>query len=133
MPRGGTLRANYSIYSDSVGRIADGASVRADSGLVIMHTIGLGVLVSNPPPMSGMPQVADTVEILNTAGEGVYHVRWHGAEFALSSSAMQVIREPYQSWWVSMTDAVTQRSGWMRVAGTATQPNQPAGDNACSR
>ena len=133
MPRGGTLRATYSPNSDSVAKIAEGARVRADSGLVIIHTVGLGVLVSDPPPMSGMPRVADTVEILNTAGEGVHRVKWHGAEFELPTSLLQVIREPYQSWWVYMTDVATQRSGWIMVSGMAEQPNQPAGDNACGR
>ena len=126
------MRTTYSIYADSVGRVADGAAVHTDSGLVVMHTIGLGVLVNDPPPMSGMPHVADTVEILNTAGEGVHRVRWQGVEFELPNSALQVIREPYQSWWIYMTDVATQRSGWMRVAGLAAKPNQPAG-NACGR
>jgi hypothetical protein len=99
---------------------------------VIMHTIGLGVLVSNPPPMSGMPHLADTVEILNTVGEGAHHVRWRRGIRA-AHSVLQVIREPYQSWWVYMTDVATQRSGWIRISGTAVEPNQPAGDNACGR
>jgi hypothetical protein len=105
--------------------------VRADSGVVIMNTIGLGVVVTEPPPMSGMPRIADTVEILNTAGEGVHRVRWHGLEFELSDAALQVIREPAQSWWVYVTDLESRRSGWMLVSGTTAEPNQAAGANTC--
>ena len=88
MIRGGTLRASPTYYSDSVGRVADGARVQTDSGMVIMHPTGLAVIVAETPAMgenlSG-PRVGDTLEILHSAGEGKHRVRWQGLEFDMAN------------------------------------------------
>jgi len=142
MMGGGTLRASPSYYSDSVGRVADGASVETDSGMVIMHPTGLAVIVAEPPAMGenlSAPRVGDTLEILQSAGEGKHRVRWHGLEFDMATgelgrpvTGLQIVREPAQSWWLYMTDSASQRSGWMRMAGVRGQLNQSPGSAACN-
>jgi len=135
MIRGGTLRASPSYYSDSVGRVADGARVQTDSGMVIMHPTGLAVIVAETPAIgenfSG-PRVGDTLEILNSAGEGKHRVRWHGLEGDMATGGLQILREPAQSWWLYMTDSASQRSGWMRMGGLRGELNQAQGSAACS-
>jgi len=142
MIRGGTLRASPSYYSDSVGRVADGARVQTDSGMVIMHPTGLAVLVAETPAMgesfSG-PRAGDTLEILNSAGEGKHRVRWHGLQFDMATEELgrpvtwlQILREPAQSWWLYMTDSASQRSGWMRMGGLRGDLNQGQGSAVCS-
>src|SRR6266581_2834577 len=139
---GGTLRASPSYYSDSVGRVADGATVETDSGMVIMHPTGLAVIVAEPPAMGenlSAPRVGDTLEILQSVGEGKNRVRWHGLEFDMATGELgrpvtwlQILREPAQSWWLSMTDSASQRSGWMRIGGLRAELNKHQGSAACN-
>ena len=141
MIRGGTLRGSPSYYSDSVGRVADGATVETDSGMVIMHPTGLAVIAGETPMgenLSG-PRGGDTLEILQSAGEGKHRVRWHGLEFDMATgepdrpvTGLQILREPAQSWWLYMTDSASQRSGWMRIGGLRAELNKHQGSAACN-
>ena len=80
--------------------------MRADSGVVVMHPVGLA-LVIRPPTAAGEDDslpfaVGDTVEMLNYEGEGYAKVRWHSRECSasieewdtLGTKGVQIIRRP---------------------------------------
>ncbi|MGH7520603.1 MAG: hypothetical protein ACREMI_04950 [Gemmatimonadales bacterium] len=130
----GTLRAAPAFTADSVGRLAERANVIADSGVVVMHTIGLAVIVAEPAPLEvANPLIGDTLEILNPVREDVKRVRWHGLEFNMQIEergrligGLQMIREPVVSWWVYMTDTAAHQAGWLRMGGMSSTPNAPS-------
>jgi len=111
--------------------------------MVIMHPTGLAIIVAATPALGenfSAPRVGDTLEILNSAGEGKHRVRWHGLEFDMPTEErggpvtwLQILREPAQSWWLYMTDSASQRSGWMRIGGLKGELNQAQGADACGR
>ncbi len=114
---------------------------KTDSGMVIMHPTGLAVIAGETPMgenLSG-PRGGDTLEILQSAGEGKHRVRWHGLEFDMATgepdrpvTGLQILREPAQSWWLYMTDSASQRSGWMRIGGLRAELNKHQGSAACN-
>src|SRR5437667_798785 len=124
--------------ADSAGVLAAGPGVRADSGVVVMHPVGLALVIS-PPTASGegdsLPfAVGNTVGTLNYEGEGYAKVRLHGRELSvnidgwdtLGTKGVRIIRRPVQAWWVHMTDSTTKQRGWVLMDGVRVE-----GSDAC--
>ena len=134
----GTLRTSYSLVADSVYQIEAGAQVKTDSGVMILHPPGLAIL-TGAASFSGLsgPQPGDTVEVLNSVGEPVTGLRWHGQVLELSSAApVRVLSEPAQSWWVYTTDSASQQSGWMLAEGVradVTRAGETRRSSDCKR
>src|SRR5436309_4762366 len=132
------LRTAPQRDADSAGGLAAGRAVRADSGVVVMHPVGVALVIS-PPAVSGegdsLPfAVGDTVEMLNYEGEGYAKVRWHSRELSVSidgwdtlgTKGVRIIRRPVQAWWVHMTDSTTKQRGWVLMDGVRVE-----GSDAC--
>ncbi len=119
-----------------------GDSVRADSGLVSFERVGI-VVVARPRregidgeqlPSGEVTQgggldlaPGDTIIVLASAGEGVFHVWYHGRSLWLQAfwpdpriypppTGARVVQEAREQWWVHVTDRIG-RSGWVKPTG----------------
>lgn len=118
------LRARPAVAAESLGALAVGDSVRADSGIVILRPTGLAVMaVADNPVLDSESlrfEAGDTVELLEEQGEGYRHVRWHGSELIANvddwnegSGRFRLLRRPFEAWWVYMTEPKSGRHGWV--------------------
>lgn len=128
--RGGVLRSEPSSDADSVGSVADGATVHTDEGAMVLHPPGVATVVPDSSHNTAGPAVGDTVEVITYTGAKVGRVRWHDQEFEMSWSGLRMMREPVQRWWVHMTDPVSGQGGWLLMSGGISAEGVGA-KNAC--
>ncbi len=131
MLNGGALRTEPNGSADSVGSVTAGATVRTDSGVMVLNPTGVAVIVSDTAstPQSG-PRVGDTVEVISYAGQKVTRVRWNGNELD-KTDGVQILRDPVQRWWVHVTDPSSLGGGgWMMVNGVSAE--MAGAPNSCS-
>ena len=127
---GGVLRSEPNGDADSVGSVADGATVQTDEGAMVLHPPGVATVVPDTSHNAGGPAIGDTVAVITYTGAKVAHVRSHGQEFDMNWSALHMSREPVQTWWVHMTDPVSGESVWLLMSGGISAEGVGA-KNAC--
>lgn len=129
---GGVLRSEPNSDADSVGSVATGAAVTTDEGAMVLHPPGKAVMVPDTSIHSSSgPNVGDTVEVITYTGAKVARVRSHGSEFEASWSALRMMRDPHQRWWVHMTDPNSGAAGWLQMGGVSAQ--DVGAPNSCSK
>lgn len=112
------------------GRVPAGTRVTADSGHVVVETIGVVVIAgphAEPGPVEGWGRVyvpGDTLLVLDYLGEGDYRV-WHqgrvreAAAFwdAGATRGARLVREPRSRWWAHVTRRAGGRTlrGWVEM------------------
>lgn len=126
---GGVLRSEPSGEADSVGSVVGGAAVTTDQGVMVLHPPGKAIVVPDTSHASG-PAVGDTVEVITYTGAKVARVRSNGQESEASWSALRMMREPRQRWWVHMTDPNSGAAGWLQMGGVSAQ--DVGAPNSCS-
>lgn len=128
--QGGALRSEPNGDADSVGSVADGATVHTEEGAMVLHPPGVATVVPDTSHNAGGPAIGDTVEVITYTGAKVARVRSHDQEFDMNWSGLHMMREPAQQWWVHMTDPVSGQTGWLLMSGgvNAAQVGAP---NAC--
>jgi hypothetical protein len=131
MLHGGALRSEPSRTADSVGSVAAGAAVVTDEGVMVLHPPGLAVIVADTSNRnSSGPAVGDTVEVISYTRAKLARVRSQAGEYELNWSAVHMMREPLQRWWVHLSDPTTGQEGWMLMAGVSAQ--DVGAPNSCS-
>ena len=116
------LRAAPTIGADSLGTLAPGTTISADSGLVRVNPTGLAVVTGAVPHdmLHDTIQLrpGDTLELLDYEGEGYRNVRWKGRAVTLmeywdttGSRGVTLLRKPVSQWWVHATAG--QVRGWV--------------------
>lgn len=133
-----TLRSNYRGSPDSVGILAAGDKVRADSGVVVLQPMGLAIVTDTTlkfETAGAKPavRVGDTLLLLDYHGEGYRSVRWHDMVFTMEeqwdstgSRGARLVRKPVSAWWVHMTRGNLR--GWVNMTGV-----EVGGSDACGR
>ncbi len=126
---GGALRSEPNQDADSVGSVDAGARVHTDSGVMVLHPPGVGVIAGDTSSTAAGPRAGDTVEVISYTGQKVARVRWQGQELEKPPTGVHMLRDPVQRWWVYITDPSTLRGGWLLVQGV---PAEGVGaPNAC--
>jgi hypothetical protein len=119
---GGALRSDADETADSIGSVADGATVVTDDGAMVLNPPGVAVVVPDTSNHnSGGPAVGDTVQVITYTGAKISHVRWNDQEFDIGWGALHLVHEPLQRWWVHMTDPVSGQAGWLQMQGISAQ------------
>ena len=138
MLEGGVLRSDPNQSADSVGSVATGATVRTDSGVMVLHPPGLAVIVADTSASAGAgtPRSGDTVAVISYTGQKTTRVRWNGQEIE-RNSGLRMLRDPVQRWWIHVTDPTTLEGGWLQVSGVSAEnvgaPKSCSGANANKR
>jgi len=131
MLEGGALRSQPNPDADSVGSVDAGARVHTDSGVMVLHPPGVGVIAADTSSTGAGPRAGDTVEVISYTGQKVARVKWQGQELEKPPTGVHMLRDPVQRWWVYITDPSTLRGGWLLVKGVraevAAQPNKCGG------
>jgi len=124
---GGVLRATQAAGAPIVGRIAPGTAVLADSGLVVVDTIGVVAVSDMMTDIEGGRTFArgDTVLLLDYQGEGARGAWLRGhlitvMEFwtATGANGAKLVHAPHTLWWAHLT--VPQQGdtlrGWLNMS-----------------
>ena len=137
----GNVRTAPAYGADIVTKLAAGARVRHDSGIMVSRPTGMAVIVGETPALTqgySGPRSGDTLELLGYLAPGVSRVRWHGQEFATITHDggqpvpwLQILREPVQYWWLFITDSASRQSGWMRIGGMRANANEDQTPSGC--
>lgn len=132
------LRATYAPNAPVVGKVASNTVVRADSGLVILDTIGLVAVNATVTDADGGWDFArgDTILVLDYQGEGYYEAWLRGHAISVTSfwnesgrSGARMLRPPHQMWWTHFTAAARGDTvrGWVHMNDTL----RVSGADAC--
>jgi hypothetical protein len=138
-----------------MARLPVNLHVLADSGLVILDSIGLAVVQRDtvygaPSPGTVLDDTShvhhltrgDTVRILDYFGEGSWRVRLHGTsdddmeEFAWHTSAtaaIRLVRKPRQHWWAHVTSDAGALAGWLEMDKVSAAGADKCGGDPPSR
>src|SRR5262249_26619285 len=106
--------------ADSVGQVSQGPAAQTDEGAMVLRPTGLAVVVPDTGNHSGLA-AGDTVEVISYTGSKVSRVRSRDQEADIGWSALRMMREPLQRWWVHMTDPGTGQAGWLQMGGVSAQ------------
>jgi len=141
------LRRRPYSFAPEVARLPANFRVFADSGLVILDSIGLAVVQRDtvdyaPPPgvvLNDTSQIhhfarGDTIRILDGFGEGAWRIRWHGTSNdqmeevwdTTATAAIRLVREPHWHWWAHIVSDAGALSGWIE-----TEKVEITGADAC--
>ena len=116
------LRAAPSASAPSLGQLAVGTEVNADTGIVILNPVGLAVAMR--PFVDSNTRLTlnrgDTLVILNNLGEGEVSARLHDSAVQIAiwdldtagQSGLKLIRPPGEYWWAHFVVSDSMR-GWV--------------------
>lgn len=136
---GAVLRAAQSAQAPVVGHVASGTEVRADSGNVVVDTIGVVAVSGAMSDIESGRTFAkgDTVLLLDYQGEG-YRGAWlrghmiSVAEFwsATGANGAKLVRAPHTAWWThfSIPQKGDTLRGWVNMT---TDSVRVSGSDAC--
>ena len=136
---GAVLRAAQSSQAPVVGHVASGTEVRADSGNVVVDTIGVVAVSGAMSDIESGRTFAkgDTILLLDYQGEG-YRGAWlrghtiSVSEFwsATGANGAKLVRAPHTAWWTHLS--VPQQGdtlrGWVNMT---TDSVRVSGSDAC--
>jgi hypothetical protein len=132
------LRATYAPNAAIVGRVPANTVVRADSGLVLVDTIGVDAVNATVTDVDSGWDFApgDTVLLLAYQGEGFNQAWLRGHTLSVASfwdetgkSGARLVRPSHELWWAHFTAATRGDTvrGWVHMNDTL----RVSGSDAC--